>query len=53
MFLLEWKKQARRDLMNIVAYIAEDSPDYAEKLADLIEAKAEKLREHPTLYRAG
>lgn len=50
---LEWKKQARADLLAIVAYIAQDNPDAAEKLADEIEAKAETLRTNPNLFRAG
>lgn len=53
MHSLEWKKQARADLLAIVAHIAQDNPDAAEKLADEIEAKAEKLRTHPNLFRAG
>ena len=50
---LEWKKQARHDLIKIVEYIAEDNPDAADKLADDIEGKAQGLRERPELYRAG
>jgi toxin ParE1/3/4 len=38
---LEWKKQANDDLVA------------ADQLADLILGKAEQLREHPELYRAG
>lgn len=53
MHSLVWKKQARNDLVKIVEYIAEDNPDAAEKLADGIEAKAEKLRKHPNLFRVG
>lgn len=50
---LVWKKQARADLLAIVTHIAQDNPDAAEKLADEIETKAEKLRTHPNLFRAG
>lgn len=50
---LVWKKQARNDLIKIVKHIAQDNPDAAEKLADEIEAKAEKLRERPKLFRVG
>ncbi len=50
---LVWKKQARADLLAIVAYIAQDNPDAAEKLADEIEAKTDKLRTHPNLFRVG
>jgi len=50
---LVWKKQARVDLLKIVQHIAQDNPDAAEKLADEIEAKADKLREYPKLFRVG
>jgi len=50
---LEWKKQAREDLLKIVQYIAQDNPDAAEKLADEIEAKTANLRVHPKLFRVG
>lgn len=40
-------------MLAIVAHIAQDNPDAAEKLADEIEAKAEKLRTHPNLFRVG
>ena len=53
MHRLEWKKQARKDLLSIVEYIAEDSPDSADKLADDIQTKAEFLHGNPTLYRIG
>lgn len=50
---LEWKAQARADLIRIAEHIAQDSPESAEKLADDIEAKVQRLREHPELYRLG
>lgn len=53
MHSLVWKKQARADLLNIVEHIAQDNPDAAEKLAEAIEAKAEKLKSHPALFRVG
>ncbi len=53
MHSLEWKKQARADLLAIVDHITQDNPDAAEKLADEIEAKAEQLKKHPNLFRAG
>ena len=53
MHKLEWKKQARADLLKIVQHIAEDNPDAAERLADAIEAKASSLMKHPKLYRIG
>ncbi|MCW8164191.1 type II toxin-antitoxin system RelE/ParE family toxin [Verminephrobacter aporrectodeae subsp. tuberculatae] len=39
---LEWRPQASADLLEIVAYIADDNPDAAQKLKGKIEAKADK-----------
>ena len=50
---LEWKPQARVDLVKIAAHIADDNPDAAQKLKDEIEAKASRLPEHPKLYKPG
>lgn len=49
---LEWRAQARADLLEIVAYIADDNPDAAQDLKDEIEVKADKLPDHPGLYKA-
>jgi len=49
--LLEWRPQARADLLEIVAYIAADNPDAAQALKDEIEAKSAKLPDHPKLYK--
>jgi len=46
---LEWRSQARADLLEIVAYIADDNPDAAQELKDEIEAKTAKLPDHPKL----
>ena len=40
---LEWRPQASADLLEIVAFIAEDNTDAAQALKDEIEAKADKL----------
>lgn len=53
MHSLVWKKQARNDLLKIVEHISEDNPDAAEKLADDIEVKAEKLCEFPEMFKPG
>nr|WP_250812573.1 type II toxin-antitoxin system RelE/ParE family toxin [Neorhizobium tomejilense] len=50
---LEWSETARADLLVIVDYFSDDNPDAALRLKDDIEAKAEKLSEHPRLYRSG
>ena len=48
---LEWRAQARADLLEIVAYIADDDPNAAQALKDEIEGKAGKLPDHPRLYK--
>lgn len=48
---LEWGPQSRADLVNIVAYIAEDNPDAAQTLKDEIEAKTLALLQRPKLYK--
>lgn len=53
MHKLLWKPLARSDLLRIVAYIAQDNPDAAEKLANDIEAKTLNLKENPKLSRVG
>ncbi|MFM9967626.1 MAG: type II toxin-antitoxin system RelE/ParE family toxin [Burkholderiales bacterium] len=48
---LEWRPQASADLLEIVAYIADDNPSAAQKLKDEIEDKVGKLPDHPRLYK--
>lgn len=48
---LEWRPQASADLMDIVAYIADDDPDAAQALKDEIEVKAAKLPRNPKLHK--
>lgn len=48
---LEWRPQASADLLGIVSYIADDNPDAAQALKDEIEDKADKLPDHPKLYK--
>ncbi|MEN9561760.1 MAG: hypothetical protein RIR73_4 [Chloroflexota bacterium] len=48
---LEWRPQASADLLEIVAYVADDNPDAAQELKEEIEAKADKLPDHPRLYK--
>jgi toxin ParE1/3/4 len=50
---LEWRKLARSDLLEILDYISDDSPDAAQGLIDEIEVKAAKLVLHPRLYKTG
>lgn len=39
----EWTQAARRDLLEIIEYIAEDDPDAAQRLKDAIEARPQGL----------
>lgn len=48
---LEWRPQARADLLEIVAYIADDNPHAAQELYEEIETKAERLTDHPKMYK--
>lgn len=53
MLEIEWNEIARNDLLDIIEYIAEDSPDAAQRLKDDIATRVAKLPEHPNLYKAG
>ena len=48
-----WLKLARTDLLEIVDYISDDSPDAAQRVKDDIEMKAKKLSEFPKIGRLG
>jgi toxin ParE1/3/4 len=48
-----WSPLARARLREIRAYVAQDNPDAAAKLATRIVSLVEALREHPYLGRAG
>ncbi|MGR4862933.1 type II toxin-antitoxin system RelE/ParE family toxin [Caulobacter sp. LARHSG274] len=50
---LVWRNKARQDVRRIIAHIAEDDPDAAERLGDQIEATARRLPRYPRLYRTG
>lgn len=53
MAAVEWRQDARADLLAIIDYIADDNPDAAQRLKDDLEARIARLPEHPELYRAG
>ena len=53
MTALEWKAAAIADLVAIIDYISDDSPDAAQALKDEIEQKASRLTDHPQMYRTG
>jgi len=50
---LVWTPRARADLDEITAYIAEDNPDAAERVADHIYDMAARLCEQPNLGHPG
>jgi addiction module RelE/StbE family toxin len=50
---LNWLTAARKDLLNIAQFIAEDSPTRAKSFVAAIETKVAKLPDQPTLYRIG
>lgn len=53
MHKVTWRPQAENDLIKIIEHIWQDNPERAVTFAQEIQAKAEKLREHPELYRIG
>lgn len=53
MVALEWRAPALADLLAILDYVSDDSPDAAQRLKSEIEEKASKLVEHSKLYRIG
>ena len=53
MYRLEWKPIAENDLLNIITFIAAESPVSAEHFALDIRARVEGLPAHPELYRVG
>jgi len=53
MLSLIWRADALDDLTTIIGYIAERNFDAAAKLQALIEFTAERLTDHPYMYRQG
>lgn len=50
---LVWREEALDDLAGIISYIAEYNEAAAARLQDAIEACAERLPDHPFMYRTG
>ena len=50
---LIWLPAADRDVETIIQFIADRNPDAAQRLKSQIEDCAERLPEHPFLYRPG
>lgn len=53
MLQIQWKEDARSDLLSILAYIAEDSVVAARKFKTEVESKVETLSEFPKAYKLG
>ena len=53
MIRVVWAEDARSDLREILAYIAERNPDAAGAMKDLLESAAERLAEFPSAWRPG
>ena len=50
---LVWSQQARTDVQDIFHYIAERNLEAASRLRNAIVACAERIPEHPFMYRSG
>ncbi|MEH3145791.1 MAG: type II toxin-antitoxin system RelE/ParE family toxin [Methylobacterium frigidaeris] len=48
--VLEWRPTALADLLAIIDCISDDNPDAAQRLKDDIQARTERLPDHPKLY---
>lgn len=53
MLRVVWRESALDDLDQIVVYIAQRDFDAGARLQNLIESSAERLAEHPYMYRPG
>lgn len=53
MLTLVWRASALGDLQEIIGFIAECNVTAAERLQAAIETLAERLPEHPFLFRTG
>ena len=53
MLKISWRPTATEDLADIIAYIAERSPQAARNIKQRIESAVLPVAEHPYLYRPG
>jgi toxin ParE1/3/4 len=49
--VIEWSRRARTDVQDLKAYIAKDSPHYAQRFTERVIASVEKLTEFPKIGR--
>lgn len=50
---VSWRQKAREDVQKIINYIADRNPAAALRHADLFAHVAERLADHPHIYRTG
>lgn len=50
---LVWLAEARHDLRDLIAYIADRNPVAADRIATAIEHTADRLPDHPLIHRPG
>lgn len=53
MLEIRWKSSARAGLVKMITRIAQDSPDAAQRMRDLLEAAILPAAEHPKIFREG
>ncbi len=53
MLRLVWRPKARRDLLDIAAFIRQRNPLAAQRMSAQIRDAAERLPEHPYVHRPG
>lgn len=53
MLTLIWRERAREDFREAVEYIADRNEAAAERLREAVADCAERLRDHPLMYRPG
>lgn len=53
MLSVVWRKQAKLELLEIIRYIAKESPQSARGLKERLESSVLPLSDHPYLYRHG
>jgi plasmid stabilization system protein ParE len=49
--MIEWSRRARADIRDLKAYIAKDSPYYAQRFTERAIASVEKLEQFPKIGR--
>lgn len=53
MLTVKWTDEARKQLLTLIGFIAEENPTAAESLLERLQNAVIPLAEYPDLYRAG